>query len=173
MHFFVLDFEADKEEPIILGRPFLAKGKKLIDVQKRELTMWVNDQQVTFNVLEAIKSLDEVEECNILSAVHFVVTKRIDSCSSKEEIKAATFKELEKEDTTSTQIAWLGEKQSIRHDKHFEYLNLTNREVKPIVPSIQSPHILELKLLPSHLIYVYLKKNNTLLVIISSSLNAD
>ncbi|XP_052291705.1 uncharacterized protein LOC127900589 [Citrus sinensis] len=32
--FIVLDFEADKEVPIILGRPFLAIGKTLIDVQK-------------------------------------------------------------------------------------------------------------------------------------------
>ena len=32
--FIVLDFEADKEVPIILGRPFLATAKTLIDVQK-------------------------------------------------------------------------------------------------------------------------------------------
>ncbi|XP_024043200.1 uncharacterized protein LOC127899386 [Citrus sinensis] len=54
--FIVLYFEADKEVPIILGRPFLATGKTLIDVQKGELTMRVNDQQVTFNVLDAMKS---------------------------------------------------------------------------------------------------------------------
>ena len=34
MDFIVLDFEADKEVPIILGRPFLPTGKTLIDVQK-------------------------------------------------------------------------------------------------------------------------------------------
>ena len=32
--FIVLDFEAGKKVPIILGRPFLATGKTLIDVQK-------------------------------------------------------------------------------------------------------------------------------------------
>ena len=42
--FIVLDFEADKEMPIILGGPFLATGKTLIDVQKKELTIHVNDQ---------------------------------------------------------------------------------------------------------------------------------
>ncbi|KAH9725432.1 hypothetical protein KPL70_007875 [Citrus sinensis] len=42
--FIVLDFEADKEVPIILGRPFLATGKTLIAVQKGELAMRVNDQ---------------------------------------------------------------------------------------------------------------------------------
>ena len=61
----------------------------------------------------------------------------------------------------------------MRHNKHFELLDLSNREVKSIVLSIESPLILELKLLPSYLKYVYLGKNNTLHVIISSSLNTD
>ena len=33
-NFIVLDMEEDKEIPIILGRPFLATGKVMIDVQK-------------------------------------------------------------------------------------------------------------------------------------------
>ena len=35
--FIVLDMEEDKEIPIILGIPFLATGRAMIDVQKREL----------------------------------------------------------------------------------------------------------------------------------------
>ncbi|KAA3465833.1 hypothetical protein EPI10_000971 [Gossypium australe] len=38
-NFIILDFEANKKVPIILGRPFLAIDKTLIDVQKCELTM--------------------------------------------------------------------------------------------------------------------------------------
>ena len=60
----------------------------------------------------------------------------------------------------------------MRADKHFKSLELSNREVKPSIPSIESPHVLELILLPSHLKYAYLGDNNTFLVIISSSLNA-
>ncbi|XP_040938000.1 uncharacterized protein [Gossypium hirsutum] len=56
--FVVLDFEEDKELSIILGRPFLATRRTLIDVQKGELTMRVQDDQVTFNVLRAMKFLD-------------------------------------------------------------------------------------------------------------------
>ena len=93
--FIVLDFEADNEVPIILGIPFLATGKTLIDVEKRELTMRVNDQQVTFNVLEAIKSSDKVENCNFLSVVDLIVIEKIDNCCNKKEIRAATFEELE------------------------------------------------------------------------------
>ncbi|XP_062099849.1 uncharacterized protein LOC133805703 [Humulus lupulus] len=42
--FIVLDMEEDREISIILGRPFLATGQTLIDVQKGELTMRVLDQ---------------------------------------------------------------------------------------------------------------------------------
>ena len=33
-YFIILDMEEDKEVPIILGRPFIATGRALIDVQK-------------------------------------------------------------------------------------------------------------------------------------------
>ena len=99
--FIVLDFEADKEVPIILGRLFLAIGKTLIDVQKRDLTMRVNDQQATFNVLEAIKNPDEVEGYNFLSVVDFVVADRIDRCCSNEIIKVTTFEGFEEENVNS------------------------------------------------------------------------
>lgn len=44
--FIILDFEADKKVHIILGKPFFAIGKTLIDVQKEELTMMVNDHKL-------------------------------------------------------------------------------------------------------------------------------
>ncbi|KAJ9556723.1 hypothetical protein OSB04_011337 [Centaurea solstitialis] len=43
--FIILDCEVDTDNPIILGRPFLATGRTLIDVQKGELTMRVQDQE--------------------------------------------------------------------------------------------------------------------------------
>ena len=48
--FIVLDMEEDKEIPIILGRPFLAIGRALIDVHKGELRLRVQDEEVRFNV---------------------------------------------------------------------------------------------------------------------------
>ncbi|XP_038902358.1 uncharacterized protein LOC120088991 [Benincasa hispida] len=41
--FIILDYEADTEVPIILGRPFFAIGGALIDVQKGELTIRVDN----------------------------------------------------------------------------------------------------------------------------------
>ena len=54
-NFIVLDMEEDKEIPIILGRPFLATGRALIDVQKGELKLKVQDDEVTFNVFKSMR----------------------------------------------------------------------------------------------------------------------
>ena len=52
--FIVLDMEDDKNVPIILGRPFLATGKALIDVQKGELKLRVEKEEVIFHVFSVI-----------------------------------------------------------------------------------------------------------------------
>ena len=54
-YFIILDMQEDKEVPIILGRPFLAMGRAMIDVQKGELGLRVQEEEVTFNVFNAIK----------------------------------------------------------------------------------------------------------------------
>ena len=53
--FTIIDMEKVKEVPIILGRPFLAMGKALIDLQKGELILRVQEEEVTFKVFNAIK----------------------------------------------------------------------------------------------------------------------
>ena len=53
--FIILDMQEDKEVLIILGRPFLATGRAMIDVQKGELRLRVQEEEVTFNVFNAIK----------------------------------------------------------------------------------------------------------------------
>ncbi|KAL0315951.1 UNVERIFIED_CONTAM: hypothetical protein Sradi_5473300 [Sesamum radiatum] len=55
--FIVLDMEEDKNMPLILGRPFLATSRALIDVQKGQLTLRVNDEHVVFNVFKPMKYL--------------------------------------------------------------------------------------------------------------------
>ncbi|GJW14049.1 reverse transcriptase domain-containing protein [Tanacetum coccineum] len=48
--FVVVDFEADPRVPLILGRSFLRTGRVVIDVYEEEITLWVNDEAVTFNL---------------------------------------------------------------------------------------------------------------------------
>ncbi|KAL0447978.1 UNVERIFIED_CONTAM: hypothetical protein Slati_1925700 [Sesamum latifolium] len=59
--FIVLDMEEDKNMPLILGRSFLATSRALIDVQKGQLTLRVDDEYVVFNVFRPMKYLHKKE----------------------------------------------------------------------------------------------------------------
>ena len=61
--FVVLDMEEDEEVPLILGRPFLATGRALIDVQKGELTLRVNKEEVMFNIYQAMRFPEDPSTC--------------------------------------------------------------------------------------------------------------
>ena len=50
--------EEDKEIPIILGRPFLATGRAMIDVQKGELKLRALGDEITFHVFRPMKLPD-------------------------------------------------------------------------------------------------------------------
>ena len=51
--FVVMQMEEDTQVPLLLGRPFLAIGAALFDVQKGELTLRVGDEAVHFNIIGA------------------------------------------------------------------------------------------------------------------------
>nr|GEU30256.1 reverse transcriptase domain-containing protein [Tanacetum cinerariifolium] len=53
--FVVADFEADPRATLILGRSFLRTGRALIDVYGEEITLWVNDESVTFNLNQTMR----------------------------------------------------------------------------------------------------------------------
>ncbi|KAJ9552673.1 hypothetical protein OSB04_016718 [Centaurea solstitialis] len=153
--FVILDYEADRETPIILGRPFLATGRTLIDVQKGELTMRVHDQEVTFNVFKSLKYVD-TEHCMAVRMINDdlsfdTVGWESDHCDS----------DLDEtlEDDCSEVIA------------AFEQLDFKGRDIQ--LPSVEQPPDLELKPLPSHLKYAYLAEDDKLPVIISSKLSED
>ncbi|KAK4260642.1 hypothetical protein QN277_003732 [Acacia crassicarpa] len=60
--FIILDFEVDHDVLILLGRPFMATGRMVIDVEKGELTMRVDNDQVTFSILKNMKFKDPTEK---------------------------------------------------------------------------------------------------------------
>ena len=71
--FIVLDMEEDKEIPIILGKPFLATGMAMIDVQKGELKLRVQDDEVRFNVFNEVRHPAESDACFVIKAVEAIV----------------------------------------------------------------------------------------------------
>ncbi|XP_060969758.1 uncharacterized protein LOC133036986 [Cannabis sativa] len=151
--FIILDYEADREVPIILGRPFLVTGRTLIDVQNGELTMRVNDQKVTFNVFNAMRFPDEIEECSRLSVIDSIVAESFHKKVWKDKRVISSLEDLEAlSEDEETQVAWVEPMQPFpKFKRSFESLELKESNFNPPKPSIQEPPKLELKPLPSHL----------------------
>ena len=63
--FVVMKMEEENQVPLLLGRPFLATGAALIDVQKGELTLRVGNEAVHFNLNKSLTQPDvDVGNCN-------------------------------------------------------------------------------------------------------------
>ncbi|XP_070035627.1 uncharacterized protein [Nicotiana tomentosiformis] len=71
--FVILDYEVDYEVPIILGRPFLATWKPLVDVEARELTFWVGNKKVVFHVCKSMRQPNSNEVCSFVDLVTKVI----------------------------------------------------------------------------------------------------
>ncbi|RYR53151.1 hypothetical protein Ahy_A06g028138 [Arachis hypogaea] len=57
-YFVVLEMDENPIYPIILGRPFLATVRALIDVERGELVLRIHDEQLTFNVFKPSQESD-------------------------------------------------------------------------------------------------------------------
>ncbi|XP_024961142.1 uncharacterized protein LOC112501682 [Cynara cardunculus var. scolymus] len=145
-NFLVLDYEADNNVPIIVGRPFLATGRTLIDVQKRELTMRVSDQEVKFNIFNFLKFHGEVGDCSVISALGEDLEISLIDVPYKSDI-GENFEDIMEENV---------ELENLEDLAAFEQLDFKDRDVQ--APSIEKALELELKPLPSYLKYVYLMK---------------
>ncbi|XP_047979236.1 uncharacterized protein LOC125221153 [Salvia hispanica] len=142
--FVVLDMEEDKHVPLILGRPFLATGRALIDVHKGELTLRLNEESITFSIYDAMLRYDDEDawrfkQCKMIEVV--------DDCV-REEI-----------------LHFVG-----ALDSGVE-IQRRNNKFQPLKdPAEEEEKEEELKPLPSYLKYAFLGENETYPVIVSSSL---
>ncbi|KAA3483490.1 hypothetical protein EPI10_005660 [Gossypium australe] len=138
--------------------------RTLIDLENGELTftMRVQDDQVTFNVPKAMKFLDPVEECSAMEKLESFVSIEWEHNSVEHPLENTLgFEPLEDEQANP--------KGYVRPTR-FESLALETREYTQPKLSIEEPPKLELKVLLSHLKYIYLGKSSNLSMIISAEL---
>ncbi|KAK8956680.1 hypothetical protein KSP39_PZI001268 [Platanthera zijinensis] len=171
--FVVLDMDEDKDVPIILGRPFLATGRTLIDVQKRKLTMRVNNEEVTFNILKAMKYPNDKEECYSINEAKDP-TKLMHGQGNIEHklLKILTNEECEEDFEIEECVKAFDSHEKLPFSKKIEVIARSSAP-KDFKPSVVDPPSLELKPLPEYLKYVFLGEGNTLPVIIDASLEQD
>ncbi|XP_048140761.1 uncharacterized protein LOC125316465 [Rhodamnia argentea] len=150
--------EEDFEVPIILGRPFLATGRALIDVQRGKLILRVQDDQVTFDVFKAMKYAAEPNDCLRVDAVDKLVESAFSKATIEDPLEACLVRpskgEAEVEEVEQYTKFLEANPPLLRfRPPKFEELG---SNLKKRIPSIEEPPILELKPLPSHLKYAFL-----------------
>jgi len=65
--FVILDCEVDFEVPIILGRPFLATGRALVDMEKGQMKFRLNNEEATFNICRSMKQNGELQTVSAIT----------------------------------------------------------------------------------------------------------
>ena len=65
--FVILDCKVDFEGPIILGRPFLATGRALVDMEKWQMKIWLNSKEATFNICRSMRQSSELQSISAIS----------------------------------------------------------------------------------------------------------
>ncbi|CAN6725250.1 unnamed protein product [Malus baccata var. baccata] len=193
--FYVLEMEDSNHSPqlpILLGQPFMKTARTKIDVFKGTLTMEFDGEVFDFNIYHAMRYPHDGHFCFFIDVIDSWAQEFLDDLSEDA---------LEK--TLMQSIGLKNEGLALRHahGNNKEHLAVPIQEelvemvaalesnprhigkspnlisipisTNKLLPSVVQPPSLELKPLPSHLKYVFLEEQETLPVIISSSLTAQ
>ncbi|XP_070037075.1 uncharacterized protein [Nicotiana tomentosiformis] len=169
--FVILDCRVDEEILIILGRPFLATGRALIDCETGELKMRLNDEEITINVQKSMRRPSVFTNCSLIEAVDVILEEEDEILNAKDPLAdcLTNLEEVNGEDLANWVLALEGQ-WFWKRELEIESFHLEERKTPPAKPSIEEPPQLELKPLPPHLRYDFLGPNSTLPAIISSGL---
>nr|GEX74573.1 reverse transcriptase domain-containing protein [Tanacetum cinerariifolium] len=168
--FVVVDFEADPRVPLILRRSFLRTGRALINVYREEITLWVNDKFVTFNLKQTTRYSSTYDDLSVNQIDIIDVAREEYAQEILEEIDAYLKDESISSEINHADYDLVGDIYLIKkllNDDPFQLplMDLKQREVVKAKYSNEEPLELELKELPSHLEYAYLEGVDKLLVI--------
>lgn len=191
--FIVLDMEKDGNMPLILGRSFLSTGSALIDAKTNQIKLRVGREEVNFKMTK-LQKYPSKRSCSYFDVINGLIgdefelktiindSKKVmmDTGVKQEENCSAVFfadpntGDLEEFDGTNfnAEEEWAEEEEADpvlmqdptgKSDSH-----LSNS--RKLLPSVESPPELELKILPDHLKYIFLAEHKKLPVIVSAKL---
>ncbi|CAN6544145.1 unnamed protein product [Malus baccata var. baccata] len=147
--FYVLEMEESDHSPtlpILLGWPFIKTARTKIDVFDGTWTMEFDGEVINFNLSDSIKTMHP----HVMNDFSLAVPPNEDVIEMVAALKSLPLQSSKFLDPISISV-------------------LANK----LLPSVVQPPTLELKPLPSHLKYVFLGDDETLPVIISSTLTAQ
>ena len=193
--FYVLEMEdSDRSPPlpILLGRPFMKTARTKIDVFKGTLTMEFDDDVIDFNISEAMRYPNDDHSCFSIDIIDSLAQEYLEDIHEDA---------LETTITKGMRLKNKGTDPMHTHDLHEDIPTVHPSEeviemvaaleslpqqygklpipisssvsTNKLLPSVIQAPTLELKPLPSHLKYVFLGDQETLPVIVSSSLTTQ
>ncbi|GJT49712.1 reverse transcriptase domain-containing protein [Tanacetum coccineum] len=188
--FVVVDYVVDPRVPLILGRSFLRTASALIDVYGEELTLLVDDEAITFKVVQTSRySYNDVALINRIDVIDVAypilstsssslipfeegdfILEEIEACLTNDSIPSG----IDDDDFDLEGDLLLLEK--LLNDDPSSPLppkELHVEELKIVKSSIDDPPELELKDLPPHLEYAFLEGTDKLPVIFAKNLKED
>ncbi|KAA3461230.1 protein kinase 2B, chloroplastic-like [Gossypium australe] len=74
VYFMILDMDKDVELPLILGRPFLATARAVIDVGKGKLALKIGDEEVNLQIRDVMRvSSEQDDTCYSIDSIDHAV----------------------------------------------------------------------------------------------------
>ncbi|GJZ38859.1 DNA-directed DNA polymerase [Tanacetum coccineum] len=132
--FVILDMPEDSRVPIILGRPFLATARAMIDIFNKKITLRVGDNEVIFDVDQSIKRpTTEDDECYGIDDLDDTINVEAQKLLANEEPDLFLSRGLEKSIDQSDQEGC--EPVKYKPDKDFDSDELIRR-----IASINTPY---------------------------------
>ncbi|XP_019434087.1 PREDICTED: uncharacterized protein LOC109340803 [Lupinus angustifolius] len=165
--FVIMDIEEDGEVPLILGRPFMKTARVNIDVDEGKLKFRGQDDEVNFNVFEAIHPPKDKQHCFRvdISEELYMNDTHLHKSSLLEKALMVTPEGINAYDGNSieTCVVELG-----------VYREVSSQQVQ--TEEVTKTHEIEtekldLKMLPSHLKYACMEDEGNKSIVISSSLS--
>ena len=171
--FVVLDMDEDRDVPLILGRPFLATSRAVIDVEEGKLTLRIGDEELVIKMSNAMKcSMIDDDACYSVDVIDASVGECMEEILIEDGLELSLIGR-EGEDVNrsgvETYTSQLDATDEITPQHGFE--ELYQDKGARLKNSIEEPPVLELKQLPCYLEYAFLAEDSKLPVIIASDLS--
>ncbi|GJY39679.1 reverse transcriptase domain-containing protein [Tanacetum coccineum] len=171
--FVILDMREDSKILIILGRPFLATARAIIDIFNKKITLRVGNEEVIFDVDQSIKRPPaKDDECYGIDFLDTTIHSKTQELLEDDQLDSFLVSNLEEsidlsnlESCDKTEPIRRIEEENTSYSQETKNEHLYSANTNEIDKKRQV-----LKDLPSHLEYAYLKGDESCPVIISSKL---
>ncbi|XP_021743124.1 uncharacterized protein LOC110709222 [Chenopodium quinoa] len=177
VEFYVLEMDEDERIPIILGRPFLATSKAIIDVKEGKMTLKVDNDSIEFALNKVMRQLSSSNECFRIDTIENLMNefKYPHMHASNDLLENVLLNENEVGDQKEMQLyeEMLDEKEETTTDKEmlqtYEVFEVEEEEIS----NGKGAPMVELKPLPSGLRYIFLDANEASPVIVNANLTEE